>query len=900
MNMNVKSHSENRSSTSTQTAWRRLSLWLARGTSVHPTSAGKDMRMIEALQGSGSIQGLSRGSLLRRQPRAMGRNAAGVRSGLMGAVLTLSIVPAPAALRVFPDKITLDSGAARQSIVVQQVTADGLTLDVTASAALKLPGEAPVAYDAATFTFSPAKDGEVSIEITAAGESILLPVTVKNAAAVRPVSFRLDVEPVFMRAGCNSGSCHGSARGQDGFRLSLFGYDPAGDYFRLTREYIGRRVDLAMPEKSLLLEKATGAVTHTGGECLKPESAYYKTLRDWVTAGAPDDPEGTPQATGIRVLPDRMILRASSSSAPQHRTVVLADYSDGSVRDISSLALYLTNNEGTLGAGKDGSVTARASGGAWIFARFDKFTAGSEVIVLPERQDLKWPDNVEPANYIDEAVFARLRQLQIPPSPHADDAAFLRRARLDLTGLPPSEEELKTFTEDAAPDKRAKLVDRLLASEEFTDLWTMKWAEILQIRANNQNNADNGRPRKAAFRYHQWLRAQIAANRPFNDIVSDLIRGEGSNLTNPTANYYTTAFGQPRKPMERAEDAAQLFLGTRIQCAQCHHHPFDRWTMDDYYGFTAFFSGVSSKRGAMPTEIYIFSNNEKTTAEHPLDGRQVPPKFLGGEAPALEGKDPRHFLAAWLTSPDNSFFARNLANRAWAHFFGRGIIEPVDDGRISNPPSNEALLAALAKHLADSKFDVRALARDICNSTTYQLSSSTAPGNESDDRYFSHSMVRRLQAEVLVDTIGAVTGAPATFNGQPQGTRAVQIFDGGAERDYFLRSFGASKRETVCACEVRMEPTLAQTLHLINGTTTEQALQRSPVLTKLMTDAPSPEDGVKSLYRRALSREATGYELSRFAERAKERDLNDKQQVRKFYEDVLWALLNSTEFAFNH
>jgi hypothetical protein len=343
-----------------------------------------------------------------------------------------------------------------------------------------------------------------------------------------------------------------------------------------------------------------------------------------------------------------------------------------------------------------------------------------------------------------------------------------------------------------------------------------------------------------------------------------------------------------------------LFLGTRIQCAQCHNHPFDRWTMDDYYGFTAFFSGISSKRGAMPTEIYIFNNNSKTTAEHPVDGRQVSPKFLGGEEPALEGRDPRQLLAAWMTSPENKRFARNIANRAWAQFFGRGIIEPVDDGRISNPPSNEALLAVLADRLVQSKFDIRALVRDICNSTTYQLSSTTVPGNESDDRYFSHSMVRRLQAEVLVDTIGAVTGAPATFNGQPQGTRAVQIFDGGADRDYFLKQFGASKRETVCACEVRMEPTLTQTLHLINGSTTDQALQKSPVLNELVNSGASADDGVKKLYRRALGREATGYELARFSERAKQQDLQDKTKARRFYEDVLWALINSTEFAFNH
>jgi hypothetical protein len=809
-------------------------------------------------------------------------------------------IPASAALKVYPDSVTLDSPSSRQFIIVQQTLPDGSTVELTTQAKVELPENGAAKYDAATSTLIPVSDGETTAVIHAGCEMVQVPVKVKNTGATRALSFRLDVEPIFMRAGCNTGSCHGSARGQDGFRLSLFGYDPAGDYFRLTREYVGRRIDLQFPEQSLMLEKATGVVTHTGGELLKPDSAHYKVLRDWIAAGAKDDPEGTPVAKGIRVLPEKIVMRADAKTPPAHHTVVLADYSDGSVRDITDLALYLTNNEGTLGIDKSGKVTARSSGGAWVFARFDKFTAGSEVIVLPNSQEFAWQEKVKPANYIDEAVFARLKQLQIPPSAPADDAAFLRRVKLDLSALPPTEEEQKSFSEDTASDKRAKLIEKLVASPEFTDLWTMKWGEILQVRTNNQNNADSGRPRKAAFRYYQWLRSQIAANRPFNEVVADLLRGEGSNLTSPPANYYTTAFGNPRRPFERAEDAAQLFLGTRIQCAQCHNHPFDRWTMDDYYGFTAFFSGVSSKRGAMPTEIYVFNNNSRTTAEHPVDGRQVPPKFLGGEEPALQGKDPREFLAAWMTSPDNKRFARNLANRAWAQFFGRGIIEPVDDGRISNPPSNEELLAALADHLVKSKFDIRALVRDICNSSTYQLSSTTVPGNESDDRFFSHSMVRRLQAEVLVDAIGAVTGAPATFNGQPQGTRAVQIFDGGAERDYFLRQFGASKRETVCACEVRMEPTLTQTLHLINGSTTDQALQRSPLLNELSGSELSAEDAIRKLYRRALGREATGYELARFCERAKDLDLKDKTKTRRFYEDVLWALLNSTEFAFNH
>ena len=806
---------------------------------------------------------------------------------------------ARAELRVFPDKITLVGSGASQQVVVQHAAdAEAPAKDVTADAAISAEAGAFVTI-APGGRLTAAADGTTTLVVTHAGETARIPVEVRRAGETRPVSFRLDVQPVFMRAGCNSGSCHGAGRGQDGFRLSLFGYDPAGDYFRLTQEYIGRRIDLAVPEQSLLLEKATGAVSHTGGECFKPDSALYRTVRDWVAAGAPDDPPDTPAVTGIRLLPPRIIVRAATE-APRHRTLVMADYSDGTVRDVTDLALFLSNNEGTAAIGKDGIVKAGVSGGAWVFGRFDKFTAGAEVIVLPESAAFKWPDAVTPVNFIDEAVFARLRQLQIPPSPPADDAAFLRRVRLDLTGLPPSPDELAAFLADQSPDKRTAVIDRLVASPEFTDLWTMKWGEILQIRANNQNNLDNGRPRRAAYKYHQWLRTRIAANTPFNEIVRDLIRGEGSNLANAPANFYTTAFGNPRKPMERAEDTAQLFLGTRIQCAQCHNHPFDRWTMDDYYGFTAFFSGVSQKRGAAPTEVYIYCQPEKHTAEHPVDGRQVKPRFLGGAEPELAGRDPRHFLADWLTSPENKPFARTLANRAWAHFFGRGIIEPVDDGRISNPPSNEALLAALGDHLIASGFDIRALVRDICRSRTYQLSSSTVPANAGDDRFFSHAMVRRLQAEVLVDTIGAVTGVPQNFSGQPQGTRAVGIFDGGADRDYFLKTFGASRRETVCACEVRTEPTLTQALHLINGSTVEGALQRSPVLDELVKNGQDPEAAVGVLFRRALGRDATGYEMSRFMERAKEQNMEDRTVARRFYGDVLWALLNTTEFAFNH
>jgi hypothetical protein len=712
-------------------------------------------------------------------------------------------------------------------------------------------------------------------------------------------SFRLDVEPVFMRAGCNTGSCHGSARGQDGFRLSLFGFDPAGDYHRITREFPGRRIDVVEPEKSLLLEKATGAVTHTGGELFKKDSAYYKVVRDWIAAGAKDDAAGTPTVTGIKLEPEKISVRRNDKSPPAQPTHVTASYSDGTQRDVTKLALFLSNNESVATINKEGVAKSGNAGAAFVFARFDKFTVGAEMIVLPENPNFAWPEAAQAVNYVDETVFARLRKLQITPSELADDNTFLRRLSLDLTGLPPDATLTESFLADADPAKRAKLIDRLLATDEFTDLWAMKWAEILQVRENS-NNPDYGRSKKAVFKYYQWLREQIAKQRPFNEIVHDLVVANGSNLTNPEANFYTTAVGNKRTALERAEDVAQLFLGSRIQCAQCHNHPFDRWTMDDYYGFTAFFTGLDSKRGASSAEVFVFNRNEKHSIDHPVDGRAMQPRFLGGEQPDLKQGDPRESLADWLTGKENKRFAQSLANRAWNHFFGRGIIEPVDDARISNPPSNAELLNALADQLVAHNFDIRQMARDICNSRTYQLSSTVNASNVNDDRCFSHSVVRRLQAEVLLDTIGKVTGAPQTFNGNPANTRAVQLFAGGAAVDSFLKNFGASKRETVCACEVRMEPTLTQTLALVNGTTIDGSIQRSPVLAEISKPEITAEQALEKIFLRALSRKPTSTELSTLLEAATGFDWKEATARRRYLDDVLWSVMNTTEFTFNH
>ncbi len=814
---------------------------------------------------------------------------------------TAGAVLAAPSLAIFPEKISLQGTRAQQTLVVQATDDEGLTRDVTKEVKWALADAKVATLDANASVLRPKMDGQTTLQATWGKVTASAALEVTKASDKMPISFRRDVMPIFLRAGCNSGSCHGAGRGQDGFRLSLFGYDPVGDHYRLCEEMPGRRLDLVYPEKSLLIEKSLGAVSHTGGELFKKDSSHFKILTQWIAEGATHDVD-TPEPLSIRLLPEKMVLRKNSKQPATQRTVVMARYPDGTERDVTPLCLYLSNNDAVATINKDGVVRTAASGAAFLFARFSKFTVGSEAIVLPEGKGFQWPEEAVAKNFVDEAVFDRLKKLQISPSPLAGDAAFLRRVSLDLTALPPKPELVASFMADTAPDKREKLVDTLLASSQFTDLWTMKWSEILQVRVNT-NDPDAGRSRKSVYRYYEWLRNQVAANRPFNEVVKDLLTAHGSNVEGPQANFYTTAIGNVRKPMERAEDVAQLFLGTRIQCAQCHNHPFDRWTMDDYYGFTAFFSGIATKPGAYASEVFVFNRNDRNTAEHPVDGRAMKPRVLGGEEPPVDGKDPRVALADWMTNPDNDAFARTLANRVWAMLFGRGIIEPVDDARISNPPSNEALLSALAQRLQQGKFDIRQLFRDICNSRTYQLSAETTPSNAADNTCFSHAYVRRLQAEVIADLIAAVTEVPASYSGMTAGTRAVQIHDGGAERESFLKNFGSSKRETVCTCEVRNEPTLTQMLAMMNGNIVDNAISRSKLIERLAEEKEmKPEAGISRIFVQALTREPTAEELAKFMEGQDSAALlaeKGRVKLKLLYQDVLWAAMNTTEFLFN-
>lgn len=787
----------------------------------------------------------------------------------------------PISITVSPADIQLSNVRDRQSMVVQAVMANGLTYDVTEKATLKIENAELLRSDGATFY--PVADGTTKLTVSYEGHSVDVPVTVAGAKTDVPISFRMDVMPVFMKTSCNNGSCHGAARGKDGFRLSLFGFDPAGDHFRLTREMPGRRINLALPEESLLMEKAAGVVPHTGGKRMSVGDEQYNTLVRWLKSGAPDDPKPAevPTVVSVELYPKNAVM---DGEGEQQRLTVRAKYSDGTDRDVTSLAYFSSNNETAAEISQEGLVTAHERGEAFIMARFDTHTVGSHFIVLPKGLNYEDPKTPE-YNYIDTLVHNKLRKLRIVPSDVCTDEQFLRRVFVDITGTMPSAEEYEKFLADTNEKKREKVVDQLLQRKEFVDIWVMKWAELLQVRTINNRVA-----RKPMLRYFNWLREKIAGNTPTDVMVRELLASKGGTFSDPATNYYQTE----TETLKVAENVAQVFMGMRIQCAQCHNHPFDRWTMDDYYGFAAFFSQIGRKRAEDPREQIIY-NSGRGDVRHLVDNRVMQPKFLGGEVPDIKGRDRREVLAEWLASPDNPYFATNLANIVWAHFFGRGIIHEVDDVRVSNPPVNAELLAELGKRFTDYNYDFRRLVRDICTSRTYQLSTQTNSTNESDHSNFAHAELRRLRAEVMLDCITQVTSTTDKFPGLPVGARAVHIADGNTST-YFLTTFGRAKRETVCSCEVQMEPNLSQALHLINGDTVNNKIRQGGLIQSLLRDDKmTVPEVITELYVRCFCRKPTEPELNRLVAIATE-----EENPVPALEDIFWSLLNSREFLFNH
>ena len=783
----------------------------------------------------------------------------------------------PAAIVIHPKDLRIATRRDRQSIVVQAQYADGFTRDVTAEAKMALENPALVRLEGANL--HPASDGTTTLHVEFGGRKDSTSVTVKDAAAERPISFKLDVMPVFMKAGCNTGSCHGAARGKDGFRLSLFGFDPDGDYHRLTRELSGRRINLAVPHDSLIIEKALGKVPHTGGTRFPQESELYETLQRWLDAGAPADAAGLPTLTGLEVLPPSAVLDGAGSS---QQLTVRARYSDAADRDVTSLAYFLSSNETSARVSPGGLITAGDRGEAFVLARFDTFSVGVQVLALPKGLEFA-AEEVPEANFIDALVHRKLRKLRLRPSELSSDETFLRRVTIDITGMLPTAEEYKRFLERKEPDKRALLVDELLERKEFIELWVMKWAELLQIRSSDRVSY------KAMLLYYNWLQERLQKNVPMDVLVRELLGASGGTFTNAATNYYQAE----TDTLKVAENVAQVFMGMRIQCAQCHNHPFDRWTQNDYYGFAAFFAQIGRKGAEDPRETVVFHSGSGEVT-HPVGGRVMAPKFLGAPTPDLKGRDRCAALAEWLASPENPFFAANLANIVWAHFFGRGIIHPVDDVRVSNPPANPELLAELGRKFTEYRYDFKRLVRDICNSRTYQLATQTNETNKGDETNFSHATLRRIRAEVLLDCISEVTETKNKFQGLPPGARAVQIADG-SSTNYFLTTFGRASRASVCSCEVKMEPNLSQALHLINGRTVEERIRSGKLLDRRLEEKKSPMEIVEELSIRCFSRRPTDAEKKKYEEL-----FAAGGDVKRTLEDIFWAFLNSREFIFNH
>jgi hypothetical protein len=774
-----------------------------------------------------------------------------------------------ASVAIYPPEVVLDHGDDYQGVMAVATRADGVTLDVTDKVTWAVEGAARLEGT----RLLPAADGETVLKANWGQHNA-------EAKGKHPaVSFRHDVMPVFLRGGCNAGGCHGAARGKDGFRLSLFGFDPAGDHHRLTREQAVRRINVALPDDSLLLTKVTGQVPHTGGKKFEPDSVYAKTLRDWIAAGAPNDVAEAPTITKVELFPPRAVLEGEGAV---QRFIAVAHYSDGRTWDVSNLALFQSNNESSAAVDADGLVKAGARGEAFVMARFDTHTVGSQVLVLPKGLEFK-PTEEPPVNYIDELVSAKLNTMRMNPSAVCSDEEFLRRVCIDITGRLPSRGEYDVFMADSDPHKRARKIDELLERKEFAELWAMKWSELLMVKV-----IPNRVEYKPMFLYSQWITRQIAAGVPLDEMVRGMLSASGGSFTSPAVNFYQIE----ETTQKTAENVAQIFLGTRLQCAQCHNHPFDRWTMDDYYSFTAFFAQIGRKTGEDYRETIIF-NSGGGEATHLVDGRPMKPKFLGGAEPDTAGKDRRAVLAEWITSPENPYFAVNVANRVFAHFMGVGVVEPVDDVRISNPASNPELHARLGAKLIEYKYDLRQLVRDICNSHAYQRVSEPNESNAGDRRNFAYARVRRIPAEALLDCICEVTNAKEKFPGLPLGARAVQIADGGTST-YFLTTFGRAPRNTVCACEATSEPTLSQALHLLNGSAAHEKIAEGKIIETLLEAGKTPAEVVEEIYVRCLSRKPTEAEAAKLAE------LYDgvEKPVAEL-QDVFWAVLNSREFLFN-
>jgi hypothetical protein len=787
-------------------------------------------------------------------------------------------VGAPNMIAVEPASFTLYGGRARQQLIVTGQYSAGDLRDLTQAATFGSSDPKVARIDGSAIL--PVGNGDCQITALVNGITATVNCSVRQMELATPVSFKNETQMALTKAGCNMGACHGSPSGKGGFRLSLRAYDNALDIMTLRSEFFGRRINIMEPSESLLLKKPLMDVAHGGGKRLRRGDPNHRVLEQWIGEGLQLDAPTVPNLVKIETLPAGRVLRFP---ADRQQLVVMGHFSDGSIRDLTQLADFSSSSESVGSVDVTGLVTKRGRGETAVLARYLDKMATCRLSFLEDVPGFVWND--PPAhNFVDTRVFEKLKTMQIAPSDLCTDDEFLRRAYLDTTGRLPTIAEAQTFHQDTSPSKRQALVDQLLDTNDFASYWSLKWCDLLRSNSKKLQSA-------GVHKFRRWVYETVRDDRPMDQFARDLLTASGSVYENPAANYWRAS----RDPQDATETTAQLFLGVRIQCAKCHNHPFERWTQDNYYGIAAAFARIGRKKTPDDTEEVIFTQDAGEVTQ-PRTGQQMKVHLLlKGDVDVPADQDRRAVFAEWLTQPDNPFFAKSLVNRIWGHLMGRGLVEPVDDFRESNPPSNAPLLDDLAKQFVEHGYSQKWAIRTIMNSRVYQLSSRTNDFNKNDELYNSHASTRLLAAEQLLDAICAVTDVNETFKDAPAGTRATELPEPPTD-NYFLKIFGQPQREMACQCERSSESNLSQALQMINGPVVHNKLRdNNGRIAKMLAENKSDDEIITAMYLAAVARPPVDDELA-----VAKKHIGAQSDRRQALEDVGWAVLNSKEFLFQH
>jgi len=782
-------------------------------------------------------------------------------------------------------KFVLTGGDARAQLIVTGTIEGDKLRDFTHAVSYQVDPAEIASVDENGYV-TPLANGEATITARhESGQEASVKLNVERIGQEFEINFPNQIVPIFTKLTCNSGGCHGKASGQNGFKLALLGFEPPEDYEHLVLEGQGRRVFVPDPDRSLLLLKPIGAMPHGGGQLMEKDDYNYRLIRRWIEQGMPYGDPDAAKVARIEVIPRERMMQPATSQ----QIAVVAHYTDGRTEDVTHTAQFESNASEMADVNKKGLVAVSdLPGSVAIMVRYqghvDVFRAtvplGADVENLPQGR-----------NFIDEFVFRKLKTLGLPPSQVCDDETFIRRVTLDLVGRLPTVQEVEAFLADNSQEKRDRLIDRLLASHGHAEYFAAKWNAILR----NKRRSDEYK--QGSYIFHAWILRSLHENKPYDEFVREILTATGEIRENPPVAWYR----EVNEINQQVEDTAQLFLGMRIQCARCHHHPFEKWSQQDYYGLAAFFSQVSTKQGSAKENPQIYHKIGNASARNPKTGDNVPPTGLDAEPADLTPyDDPRYALADWMGSPENEFFAKTFVNRYWKHFFGRGLVDPEDDMRATNPATHPELLDALADHFVDSGYDMKDLMRTICQSTIYQLESEPNEHNASDRQNFSRNYPERLPAEVLLDAIDVLTGTETRFSGMPAGTRAVALPDTGFD-SYFLSVFGRPEADSACECERSGDASLAQGLHLINSPSLQSKIGSGSGTAAQMAktkpeDKEATAENIRQLYLMAVARQPTEEETAKLVKYIEERSDNTKTA----YEDIVWMMINTKEFLFNH